>query len=563
MYWVRNRTNQIRNRTNLIDRYSFNLTLRTRRTIFNLALRTDHCLIEEILKELTFKYKMSTMLERRKRKRRLILDSDSDDDSWEPMPSLDLNMVNNRSAADRIDDPELYRAMEEVKQEISKTEPNIFNILKEPMTIQDRAELFQLYELYKMMEFSEEQIALKKKIYTKYNQAIVKFQHHNEYSTKERKQFETELSYLETFDEWKEMKYTILSLNTVRDNKQVIYGAYKRLSLLSETDDEYHKLRHWLKWATSLPYDNLKTFPYTKNKITTFLQQVSERLNRELYGMHSVKEQILVFLNVRIQNPKIKKCTLGLVGAPGTGKSYISRLLADVIDFPFEQISFGGVSDPNFLKGHSSTYIGAEPGEIVRRMSKMKYKNGIMFFDEFNRISKELCAALLHIIDPTQNTEFRDNFLAGLKLDLSHIWFILSMNDPPEDSALRDRTYLIEVPEYNKDDKICILRDYQLPRALKNLGMEPNSVKMSTDTAKYIVDLISPTESGVRSLDSAAISIVNKLSFLKNHQDRHGKLPGFSMSFGQSKKLKFPLSITKSMVNSLLLQSPQFTSNEQ
>jgi ATP-dependent Lon protease len=363
---------------------------------------------------------MSTSLERqrnRRKRRRVISESEEEEDEdWKPgLDDFVLDEPGSIDIDDTLDliglkatDPETYRALEEVKQEIAKTEPDIFSILKEPMMLHDRAELFQLYELYKSMEFSEEQIALKKKIYTKYNQAIAKYRQHNEYSRKERKQFETEISHLETFDEWKEMKYTILSLNTIRDNKQVIYGAYKRLSSLSETDEEHHKLRHWLKWAVSLPYDNLKTFPYTKNKITTFLQQVSERLDRELYGMHSVKEQILVFLNARMQNPKIKKCTLGLVGPPGVGKTYISRLLADVIEFPFEQISFGGVSDATFLKGHSSTYIGAEPGELVRRLSKMKYKNGIMFFDEFNRISKELCAALLHIIDPTQNTDTFD-----------------------------------------------------------------------------------------------------------------------------------------------------------
>ena len=115
------------------------------------------------------------------------------------------------------------------------------------------------------------------------------------------------------------------------------------------------------------------------------LKQVAQKLDEELYGMHSVKEQILTFINTRLVNPHVRGCSLGLIGPPGVGKTTIARLLASVMDTPFSQMSFGGVRDADFLKGHDFCYVGSRPGEIVRCLSAMKYKNGILFMDEFEK----------------------------------------------------------------------------------------------------------------------------------------------------------------------------------
>ena len=103
-------------------------------------------------------------------------------------------------------------------------------------------------------------------------------------------------------------------------------------------------------------------------------------------------------------------------------KTAIAKTLSKCLDFPFEQISFGGVSDPEFLTGHDYTYIGSRPGEIVRCLSRMGYKNGIIFLDEFEKTSgkKGISSTLLHLTDFTQNHEFRDNYLADITIDLSN-----------------------------------------------------------------------------------------------------------------------------------------------
>ena len=151
----------------------------------------------------------------------------------------------------------LYKTLSEVREEIRKNEPDITKILTAKIHITDKAELLQLFELYKTMSFSEESIALKKKIGTKLKDAEEKHQKYLEYTKKEHENFKNEIKELEEYNEGKEMKYSIFSLNTSKKNKQVIYNNYKRLQSLSEDSEEYYKLKNWLKWATSLPHDIL------------------------------------------------------------------------------------------------------------------------------------------------------------------------------------------------------------------------------------------------------------------------------------------------------------------
>ena len=349
--------------------------------------------------------------------------------------------------------------------------------------------------------------------------------------------------------------YKILQLKTSTENKQIIYSKYNDFISMVSNDDEKGKLKNWLNWAVSIPHDKIKTFPFSNNELTEFLIRISDALDKELYGMKLVKEQIILFVSSKIQNPHMKKCSLGLIGAPGTGKTAISRLLATLLQFPFEQISLGGISNPEFLKGHQYTYIGAEPGEISKCLKRMKYKNGILFLDEFDKISdnKDICSSLLHITDPVQNSEFRDNFLSEITIDLSCLWFIYSMNELPKDSALRDRIYTIEVPGYKFEDKILIIIDYLFPKALKNINTSIDSVKISKNTAKYLIEKISSNEDkGIRTLEKNVNNIVTKLDFIIKHQDKSGNLKGFNMSFNIGKFIKYPITLTDQIINILI-----------
>jgi ATP-dependent Lon protease len=479
------------------------------------------------------------------------------DPEWDPQSS-------ESSESDPEDDLEVLplddatrKQFVKVRNEVEKTEPNIINILKTPMLLDDQAELFQLFEVYKTVsrDVSISRLEIRKEIQTKMNQAIVKYKQYHKYSEQEHKNFNDEIKSLEQYDENEELKYDILKLDTTKENKQTIYNEYKRMCRLPFTDDELPKLRSWIKCAISLPHNKLQTIPYHKSELTKFLQTVSRRMDEELYGMTKVKEQLLTFLNSRIINPKMQKCSLGLLGPPGVGKTSIVKLLADILNYPLQQISLGGVHSPEFLKGHQYTYVGAEPGEIVKCVKRMGVKNGILFFDEYDKVSenKDVCAALLHITDSSQNEKYQDNFLSGITVDLSYLWFVYSMNKRPSDDALADRIFYVEIEGYSQLDKFHIVKNYLLKRVHQNMNWEVNSVFFQDDAILYLIDKVSPSsDKGIRALDHAISTIAHKINFLYHHQNKQGKMTSFKTTFDIGKKLNFPFHVGRENVDKFL-----------
>jgi ATP-dependent Lon protease len=278
---------------------------------------------------------------------------------------------------------------------------------------------------------------------------------------------------------------------------------------------------------------------------------VKQIFDEELYGMEKVKEQLLLFIHGKLVNPDIKGCCLGLVGEPGVGKTSIARCLAKVMDFPFEQITFGGVNSADFIRGFDYTYVGSRPGEIVRCLNRMQYKNGILFFDEYEKISqnKDITACLLHITDFTQNNTFRDNYLHDLTIDLSSLWFIYSMNTLPQDEALKDRIFVIKVDGYKEEERIRIMCDYLLPKHLKNLNLEKTDIQIADEMAKYFIRKICPNEKGIRTMEKHLKDLLSKISFLVTNQEI------LKCSFSLPTKyypLHFPVKITQDMMDILL-----------
>jgi DNA polymerase III delta prime subunit len=238
-----------------------------------------------------------------------------------------------------------------------------------------------------------------------------------------------------------------------------------------------------------------------------------------------------------------------------THNTHVARLIAEIMDWGFAQISFGGVDKADFLKGHEYTYVGAQPGEIVKCLKRMGHKNGVIFLDELDKIAEnpEIRSALLHMIDPTQNKDYRDNFLGGeISIDLSRIWYIGSMNSVPADEALADRWWIINVEGYNNHDKVKIIEKYLVPRAVKNCGMVENSVVFHSGEASHLITTVcGHTDKGVRTLEKSIKDMINKINFLVTHQDEQGKLP-FKTSFELNRRLEFPVMVTRELLDKLL-----------
>lgn len=449
---------------------------------------------------------------------------------------------------------EAYTNLCAVKEEIANTEPDVTKLLLTPMRLEDRTKLCQYYEIYKMQTPNTNEWLESR---TKYNKMFKEYkagyEQSKKYSAEDIARMKQDEQKFTGFDAQLALKYKILNLKTTKENKEVIYRRYEEFLALDCADDEFNKMKHWLTWATDFPHDRIKE--HIIDNITDFIKKAKDHMDKELYGMEKIKEQILLFLSAKMQNPNMINANLGLVGPPGTGKTCIARLIAEIMDCGFAQISFGGVDKADFLKGHEYTYVGAQPGEIVKCIKRMGHKNGIIFLDELDKIADnpEIRSALLHLIDPSQNTEYCDNFLGGeIKIDLSKIWYIASMNSPPIDEALTDRWWIINVDGYDRFDKISIIHNYLLPRALKNCGLEPLSASFQLGSAGYLINKVCTTnDKGVRTLEKTIKDIVNKINFIVTHQDKNGTLP-FKTSFQMKSKLSFPITLNQEILDKLL-----------
>lgn len=482
-------------------------------------------------------------------------DMDISGSDYDSEDSDDLDYLNLLEEL-KNNDKEAYEEYVKVIEEINKTEPNIVEILKTPMRLKDKSKLVQLYEIYKNMDQpSEESLLMKDRIRVLFKRYKENFEELQKLTQERTEQLKAESKKMKLSQPKLNLKQQILSLETSPENKMVIYKKYKELEELE--GEEASKLKKWLNHAISIPHNKIKSTNFNGEIISSILNRVYNTLNEELYGMDKVKEQLILFLNAKLQNTQMRGCSLGLIGPSGVGKTSIAKVLGKCLDLPFSQISFGGVSDPEFLTGHDFTYIGSRPGEIVRSLQRLNSKNGIIFLDEFEKVSskKGITSTLLHITDFSQNHEFRDNYLADITIDLSNIWFIYSMNNFPEDSALKDRIFYIQVDGYTISEKVQIIKNYLLPRALLNIGKLKEDVVMSDQAILHLINKVDQKNEnkGVRTLEKCVKDLINKIHFLVSNKDVFGNLlTNFNISFNVKNITKYPVLLDIDAIDKLI-----------
>ena len=284
----------------------------------------------------------------------------------------------------------------------------------------------------------------------------------------------------------------------------------KRLAKMTPASAEYMVSRTYLEWMTSLPWN--KTSGTGEEQID--IAKAQEILDEDHYDLEKVKQRILDYFAVKKIQPGMKGPILCFVGPPGVGKTSLGQSIARAMGRKFVRISLGGMHDEAEIRGHRRTYIGALPGQIIQGIRRAETMDPVLMLDEVDKLGRDFrgdpSAALMEVLDPEQNSTFRDHYL-DVPFDLSKVLFVATANwmDPiPE--PLRDRMEILELPGYTEEEKIHIAKRFLIPRQTKEHGIKLGEQIEFSDEALH--DLIHhyTREAGVRNLEREIATLVRK-----------------------------------------------------
>lgn len=270
-----------------------------------------------------------------------------------------------------------------------------------------------------------------------------------------------------------------------------------RLQRIPDVSGEYSMLRTYLEWMTELPWAVPSASPID-------LAEARRILEADHYGLERIKQRIVEYLAVQKLNPQGRAPILCFVGPPGVGKTSLGQSIAHALGRPFVRVSLGGVHDEAEIRGHRRTYIGAMPGMIVQSLRKAGARHCVMMLDEIDKVSPSAhgdpSAALLEVLDPEQNSTFRDNYL-GVPFDLSRVVFVATANVIDQVPApVRDRMEVIELPGYTQEEKLQIAQRYLVLRQREANGLRGGQCELTSAALQALVAEYT-REAGVRQLE--------------------------------------------------------------
>ena len=282
-----------------------------------------------------------------------------------------------------------------------------------------------------------------------------------------------------------------------------------RMRMLSPASSEYQVVRTYLDWVLSLPW-NKRT-----GEEDIDLRKVEAALDDRHYGLDEAKERILEYLAVRkLRGGDPHGPILCFVGPPGTGKTSLGAAIGKAIGREFYRISVGGVRDEAEIRGHRRTYVGALPGLVIQALRRVAVRDPVLMIDEIDKMagggpSGDPTAAMLEVLDPSQNYSFVDHYL-NLPFDLSGCLFICTANNLFDIPApLRDRLEIIKISGYTVEEKVEIAWRYLLPRLLEEHGLTDKDLQFTDESLSFISNRYS-REAGLRNFERNLAAIMRK-----------------------------------------------------
>jgi ATP-dependent Lon protease len=297
---------------------------------------------------------------------------------------------------------------------------------------------------------------------------------------------------------------------TVREQADKELARFERMG---ESSPESQMIRSYLDWLLAVPWG-------ARSDEVLDPERTREILDADHAGLDDVKKRIVEYIAVAklrkergIEPDKRAGAILTLIGPPGTGKTSIGESIAKALNREFVRMSLGGVRDEAEIRGHRRTYIGALPGRLVRALRDAKTMNPVILLDEVDKVGADWrgdpSAALLEVLDPAQNSTFRDHYL-DVEVDLSQVFFIATANITETiPGPLLDRMEVIRFDGYTSDEKVAIARGYLWPRQRERAGLREDEVSIGDQVLETVISDYT-REAGVRQLERELGSILRK-----------------------------------------------------